>query len=79
MAYDALKTEGGCPIVFNGANECAAELYFADRIGFTEIETCVQAALDQYKPREIDSIETIWEVDAFSRKAVSNYVERIGK
>ena len=74
LAFDALRTEGGCPIVFNGANERAAELYFSGIIGFTDIERCVADALEAYQPRTIDSVETIAEVDAWSRAFVSERI-----
>ena len=79
LAYDALRTEGGCPIVYNGANEQAAELYFANKIGFTDIERCVEAALAAYVPHPIDTIEAIWEADESSRAFVRSYAERIQK
>jgi 1-deoxy-D-xylulose-5-phosphate reductoisomerase len=77
LAFDALRTEGGCPIVYNGANERAAELFFDHQISFLQIEDCVKAALDSYLPHAISSIDDIMEADAFSRRAVSAYVERL--
>ena len=77
LAFDALRTEGGCPIVYNGANERAAELFFDHQISFLQIEDCVKAALDAYLPHAISSIDDIMEADAFSRRAVSAYVERL--
>lgn len=76
LAYDALRTEGGCPIVYNGANEQAASCYFANQIGFTEIETCVEAALEAYVPHPITTIEAIWDADAEARALVRQFVER---
>lgn len=78
LAYEALRAEGGCPIVYNGANERAAELFFAQKIGFLEIERCTEEALNAYTPHAIDSIEAIMETDAWSRAAVSEIAERIG-
>ncbi len=77
LAFDALRAEGGCPIVFNGANEQAAELYFQGAIRFVEIERCVAAALEAYTPHPITEIEAIWETDAWARRYVSAYVEKI--
>ena len=79
LAFETLRTEGGCPVVYNGANERAAELFFERKIGFLEIEDCVKAALDAYRPHAIGSIGDIMEADAFSRSAVSAYAERIRK
>lgn len=77
LAFDALRAEGGCPIVFNGANEQAAELYFQGAIRFVEIERCVAAALEAYTPHPITEIEAIWETDAWARRYVSAYVEKM--
>lgn len=79
LAFESLRTEGGCPIIFNGANERAAELFFNHEIGFLEIEDCVKAALDAYTPHSIETIEDIMETDAFSRRTVSKYAERLRK
>lgn len=78
LAYAALKAEGGCPIVYNGANERAAELFFANRIGFSDIGRCVEAALNAYVPQRIESTEAVFEIDARARALVDAYVERNG-
>ncbi len=73
MAYDALRADGIMPTVFNGANERAAELYFSGRIGFSEIEDCVEAALNAIENRPADSIEAIAAADAAARYAVERF------
>ena len=73
MAYDALRADGIMPTVYNGANERAAELYFSGRIGFTEIEDCVEYALNAIENRPADSIGAIAQADADARRAVDAY------
>lgn len=73
MAYDALRADGIMPTVYNGANERAAELYFSGRIGFTEIEDCVEHALNAIENRPADSIGAIAQADADARRAVDAY------
>ena len=73
MAYDALRADGIMPTVLNGANERAAELYFAGRIGFADIEDCVEAALNAIENRAADSIEAIAAADAAARYAVDRF------
>ena len=73
MAYDVLKADGIMPTVFNGANERAAELYFNGRIGFADIEDCVEAALNAIENRAADSLEAISAADAAARYAVDRY------
>ena len=73
MAYDVLKADGIMPTVLNGANERAAELYFAGRIRFADIEDCVEAALNAIENRAADSIEAIAAADAAARYAVDRF------
>ncbi len=74
MAYDALRADGIMPTVFNGANERAAELYFAGRIGFSDIEDCVEAALNTVANGPADSLEAIAAADAAARDAVDRFI-----
>lgn len=74
MAYDALRADGILPTVYNGANERAAELYFANDIGFLDIEDCVEYALNTIENRPADSIETITTADQAARDAVDRFV-----
>ena len=76
MAYDVLKADGIMPTVFNGANERAAEAYFAGRIGFIEIEDCVDAALNAIENRPADSLEAIAAADRAARYAVDRYIAK---
>lgn len=77
LSYAALKAEGGCPTVYNGANERAAELFFAGRISFLDIARCVEAALDAYRPRPMCCYADIEEADRFARSFVTAYAEQI--
>lgn len=70
MAYESLRMEKGYPVVYNGANEMAAELYFRGAIGFTEIETYVEEALNAYAPSDVDSVDAIFDIDRWSRSYV---------
>ena len=67
LAFEALRLGGGYPVVYNGANERAAERYFAGEIGFLDIEPCVQRAMSRFVPCAMDSLETIMQTDAFAR------------
>ncbi len=79
MAYDALRSDGVMPTVYNGANERAAELYFAGNIGFADIENCVEAALNTIENRPADSVETIAAADAAARYAVDRFVKMLNR
>lgn len=73
MAYDCLKAGGGCPVVYNGANERAAELFFAGRLGFLDIEDSVAYALDRFRNRPMGDLDDILLVDGEARRLVDEF------
>ena len=73
MAYDCLKAGGGCPVVDNGANERAAELFFAGALGFLEIEESVSFALDRFRNRPMRDLEDILAADGEARRLVDEF------
>lgn len=70
MAYDCLRAGGGYPVVYNGANEMAASLFFERRIGFLDIEALVKGALDDYANRPMTTLEAVMEADGWARENV---------
>lgn len=70
MAYDCLQAGGGYPVVYNGANEAAASLFFDRKIGFLDIETLVKDALDDYENRSMTTLEEVMEADRWARENV---------
>lgn len=70
MAYGCLQAGGGYPVVYNGANEAAASLFFDRRIGFLDIETLVKGALDDYENRSMTTLEGVMEADRWARENV---------
>ena len=74
MAYDCLKSGQGYPVVYNGANERAAELFFSGKLGFLEIEESVAFALDRFTGWSImNDIGDILAVDQMSRRLVDEF------
>ncbi len=73
MAYDCLQAGGGCPVVYNGANERAAELFFSGRLGFLEIEDSVAFALDRFRNRPMSDLEDIRLADEEARRLVDEF------
>lgn len=70
MAYACLKAGGGYPVVYNGANEAAAALFFEGRIGFLDIDACVEEALAGYENTPMTSLEAVREADRKARELV---------
>ena len=73
MAYDCLKAGGGCPVVYNGANERAAELFFSGRLGFLDIEESVAYALDRFQNRPMGDLDDILLADGEARRLVDEF------
>ena len=73
MAYDCLAAGGGCPVVYNGANERAAELFFTGRMGFLDIEDSVAYALDRFTDRAMRDLEDISAADGEARRLVDEF------
>ena len=75
LAYDALKAGGSLPIVYNGANEKAVELFFAGRLRFCDIEPAVEYAMQKHAYVNPGSVEEILAADADSRALANEYCE----
>lgn len=76
MAYECSKVGMCYPVVYNGADEVAAGLFFEGRISFLEIENVVSYALDAFGGISQDSWENILEADRWAREAAFNYLKR---
>lgn len=75
LAYDALRAGGSLPIVYNGANEKAVELFFAGRLRFCDIEPAVEYAMQKHAYVNPGSVEEILAADADSRALANKYCE----
>ena len=73
MAYACLKAGGGCPVVYNGANERAAALFFEGKLGFLEIEESVAYALDRFENRPMGDLDDILGADGEARRLVDEF------
>ena len=73
MAYDCLAAGGGCPVVYNGANERAAELFFEGKLGFLQIEESVAFALDRFENRPMEDLDDILAADGAARRLVDEF------
>ena len=73
MAYSCLQAGGGCPVVYNGANGRAAELFFAGRLGFLDIEDSVAYALDRFTNRPMQDLDDILAADGEARRLVDEF------
>ena len=67
LAYRALETGGGLPVVFNAANEVAVEEFLAGRLGFTAIPWLIAQAMDAHAPAPVGTLAEVRALDAWAR------------
>jgi 1-deoxy-D-xylulose-5-phosphate reductoisomerase len=67
LAYRALETGGGLPVVFNAANEVAVEEFLAGRLGFTAIPWLIAQAMDAHTPAPVSTLPEVRALDAWAR------------
>ena len=77
LAYKAIEQGGSYPIVLNAANEEAVAAFLADRITFTQIADCVEAALDAHISTKIVEVEDIFAVEQGARSSVRANVNKL--
>ncbi len=78
LAYAALGEGKTLPIVYNGANEAAVELFIAGSIGFLDIYRSVEYAMGKAAMTEVNALEDIMEVDAHARAMVREWAKGKG-
>ncbi len=64
LAYEAFRTGGSMPTVFNAANEKAVSLFLDRKIRFLEIPELIGASMEQHKVIANPSVEEILETEA---------------
>ena len=74
LACRAIEQGGSYPIVLNAANEEAVAAFLADRISFTQIADCVEAALDSHSFTKITSLDDILAVEKTARISVQESI-----
>ncbi|MBP3622352.1 MAG: 1-deoxy-D-xylulose-5-phosphate reductoisomerase [Lachnospiraceae bacterium] len=72
FAYNAIKTGGSMPTVFNAANEKAVALFLDKKISFLQIYDIIKACMDAHTLIENPDLEEILSTEAW----VYDYVDR---
>jgi 1-deoxy-D-xylulose-5-phosphate reductoisomerase len=67
LAYRALETGGGLPIVLNAANEVAVDVFLAGRLTFTWIPELIERTMDAHTPAEVRSLAEARRLDDWAR------------
>lgn len=71
FAFGSLNAGGDRPCVLNAANEVAVARFLANDIGFLDIYTCVDHALNTLPPAPADSLGHLVEIDRQTRACVA--------
>ncbi len=78
LAYEALESGDSALITLNAANEVASSAFLDGRIAFTDIPRLVEEALArQPGTKEIDDLETIWEIHGWAKRYCEDQLRRI--
>lgn len=72
LAYDVIKLGGSYPIVLNGANEAAVELFLNEKIKFSDIPKLIRGAMDKHTNHVSPGLDSIIEIDSWSREFVKD-------
>lgn len=78
LAFQTLEAGGNAPIIFNAANEVAVAAFLQRRIGFTQIPSVVNAALDACESGKVESLEDVLECDRKTRTIAEKIVNTLG-
>jgi len=69
LAYEAGRTGGTMPAVFNAANEVAVRLFLEGRIRFLQIEDIVERVMDAHRAERDPDLDGVLEADRWAREA----------
>ncbi len=70
LAFEVIKLGGSYPVVLNGSNEAAVDLFLNKKIKFTDISYLIKSALDKHSNHNNPDLENIIEIDSWSRRFV---------
>jgi 1-deoxy-D-xylulose-5-phosphate reductoisomerase len=68
LAYEAGRTGGTLPAVFNAANEVAVDLFLNNGIGFSTIVDLIARVMEKHNVAMKPTLETVLEADRWARK-----------
>ena len=71
LAYEAAKTGGSMPTVYNAANERAVALFLDRKISYLQIPELIGKAMEQHKVTAAPTVEQILEAEAETYEYIS--------
>lgn len=76
LAFEAAHQGGTAPTVLNAANEVAVEAFLQERIGYLDIAAVNTAVLAADPDGDVDSLESILDLDSAARRLAEREVRR---
>ncbi|MCH7691337.1 MAG: 1-deoxy-D-xylulose-5-phosphate reductoisomerase [candidate division Zixibacteria bacterium] len=68
LAFEAARTGGTAPAIYNAANEIAVDAFLKKTISFVDIARTIDETLSQVEVAGRPSLDDIWEADARARE-----------
>ena len=72
LAYEAGRTGGSLPTVFNAANERAVALFLERRIGYLQIPEIIQACMEAHRNIAVPTVEEILKTEQETYEFIKN-------
>ena len=76
LAYQAARTGGSLPTVFNAANEKAVALLLEERIRFVQIPDLIRSCMEAHRVIENPTVEQILQTEAETYEQVRKVIDR---
>lgn len=76
IGYNAARTGGSAPVVFNAANEAAVEHFLAGNISFDMIIDSIDNILQKHTVKSDITLDELLEVDHWTRKEVNKWLKQ---
>lgn len=74
FAYEAGKTGGNMPVIFNAANEFAVARFLKKEITFVQIYELIERAMDKVDYKDASDLDTIFETEKQVYSFLSDYL-----
>jgi 1-deoxy-D-xylulose-5-phosphate reductoisomerase len=73
LAYNAMRTSGSAPAIFNAANEIAVERFLAHELAYLDIPRVIEHTLSAVNAAPAINLEALLQVDAEARNVASSF------
>jgi 1-deoxy-D-xylulose-5-phosphate reductoisomerase len=75
LAYEAMRTGGSAPAIFNAANEIAVERFLAKDLAYLDIPKVIAHCLDTVDATPANNLEHLLVIDAETRTVAHNFTK----